>query len=85
MVYNRYSNSMDFDGITCNWDTLASVKPYNNINNMGTALAQEQVGRFVYELGKSNNIHVRDTLFSYQATIALILTISLAPFMDMHG
>ena len=59
MVYNRYSNSMVFDGITCNWDTLASVKPYNNINNMGTALAQEQVGRFVYELGKSNNIHVR--------------------------
>lgn len=59
MAYNEYSNSMSFDGHLCNWSTMKTVKPYDNINSLGTTEAQEQVGRFVYELGKTNNIRVR--------------------------
>lgn len=59
MAYNETSNSMNYDGKNCQWSTMKTVYPYNDISNFGSIEAQEQVAAFVYELGKSYNCKVR--------------------------
>ena len=59
MEYNKKSNTMVFNGVTCNWNTMETVCNYTSINNIGTVSAQKQVGNFIYELGKRRNCYVR--------------------------
>ena len=59
MEYNKKSNTMVFNGVTCNWNTVETVCNYTSINNIGTVSAQKQVGNFIYELGKRRNCYVR--------------------------
>lgn len=48
-----------FDGVSCSWSDMATVCNYLNPSSYGTSSAASQVGHFVYEIGKSNNCHVR--------------------------
>ena len=59
MAYNEFSNNMNYDGKNCQWSTMKTVYPYNDIDDSGSSEAQEQVAAFAYELGKSHNCNVR--------------------------
>lgn len=59
MEYNRKSNTMVFNGVTCDWNTMETVYKYDSINYKGTAEAKKQVGNFIYEIGKEHNCFVR--------------------------
>ena len=57
MVCNRVSNTMTFNGVTCDWDDMESVYKYDG--SYFTYSAKDQVANFVYEIGKEDNVHVR--------------------------
>lgn len=59
MEYNRKSNTMVFNNVTCDWDVMETVCRYDNINYKGTEAAREQVGNFIYEIGKKHNCYIR--------------------------
>lgn len=56
LLANRYSNTMVFNGVTCNWDDMADVYNYLNYESMtnnGSSTGKEQVANFVLGLGSS--------------------------------
>lgn len=60
MLYNRRpATPYVFDGKTCNWTTMETVANYKNYSYYGTPEAMEQVGHFIYEIGKPHNCFVR--------------------------
>ena len=54
VLANRYSNTMVFNGVTCDWDEMEGVYNYLNFGSMqnhGSTEGFEQVANFVYGLG----------------------------------
>lgn len=56
LVANRFSNTMVFNGVTCNWDEMEGVVNYSNYqapNNNGSSIGKEQVANLIAALGSS--------------------------------
>ena len=54
ILANRYSNTMEFNGVTCDWDEMESVYNYQNFQNPmynGSTDGKEQVAKMVSALG----------------------------------
>ena len=63
MLYNRLPIDPIFDGKQCNWKDMEQVYNYYNFHQglelAGTLEQQDQVGHFVYEIGKRHNCYIR--------------------------
>lgn len=52
---NRYSNTLTFDGVLCDWDEMEGVHNYMNFQSptyTGSVSGKEQVGHFIASLGR---------------------------------
>ncbi|MCM1176497.1 MAG: C10 family peptidase [Clostridium sp.] len=60
MQFCRVPESPTFNGISCNWDDMETVYNYNDKYHTNyTYSSGDQVGNFVYEIGKKHNCYVR--------------------------
>ena len=58
MAFEEYSNTMVFNGITCNWSDIKTVYTYPNIYYPGSNTEKVQVASFIKALGTSTNLDI---------------------------
>ena len=58
MAFEEYSNTMVFNGVTCDWDDMKTVYTYPNYNYSGSTAGKIQVANFIKELGSENNCNI---------------------------
>lgn len=100
MAFEEYANTMDFNGVTCDWDDMKTVYTYPNYNYSGSTAGKIQVANFIKELGSENNCDItygpdgssstdwkaRRTLNNYGYSVTITpLTPSLNFTHNMHS
>ena len=58
MAFEEHSSTMVFDGVTCIWSEMKTVRTYPNVSSDGTSDGREQVARFLKALGAPANCNV---------------------------